>query len=139
MPMIVTDPRQTDNPIVFANHAFLTMTGYSPDEIVGTNCRFLQGADTDPTTVAEIRRAIEAREEIATEILNYRKDGYSFWNALFIAPVYDDDGQLVYFFASQLDVSRRRQAEDALRQAQKMEAMGKLTGGIAHDLTISSR
>ena len=133
MPMTVTDPRQPDNPIVFANHAFLTLTGYGADDIIGSNCRFLQGPDTDPATIAEIRHAIEQRQEIATEILNYRKDGYSFWNALFISPIYDDDDQLVYFFASQLDVSRRREAEDSLRQAQKMEAMGRLTGGIAHD------
>lgn len=71
--------------------------------------------------------------DLSVEILNYRKDGSSFWNALFISPVYNDSGELTYFFASQLDVSRRRDAEDALRQAQKMEALGQLTGGIAHD------
>ncbi len=70
---------------------------------------------------------------MATEILNYRKDGSTFWNALFISPVYDASGRLVYFFGSQLDVSRRRDAEEGLRQAQKMEALGQLTGGIAHD------
>ncbi|WP_062210273.1 hybrid sensor histidine kinase/response regulator [Aureimonas sp. AU12] len=133
MPMTVTDPRQSDNPIVFANKAFLQMTGYTREEIVGHNCRFLQGVDTDPATVDEVREAIKHRREMATEILNYRKDGTSFWNALFISPVYDPQGNLVYFFGSQLDVSRRRDAEDALRQAQKMEALGQLTGGIAHD------
>ncbi|WP_338664239.1 histidine kinase famiy protein [Pararoseomonas sp. SCSIO 73927] len=133
MPMIVTDPNQPDNPIVFANQAFLKMTGYEPKEIVGRNCRFLQGPETDRETVAEVRRAVEARREIATEILNYRKNGSTFWNALFISPVLNPEGELIYFFASQLDVSRRRDAEDALRQAQKMEALGQLTGGIAHD------
>ncbi|MCR0983398.1 histidine kinase famiy protein [Roseomonas pecuniae] len=133
MPMIVTDPNQPDNPIAFANQAFLKMTGYEPEEIVGRNCRFLQGPDTDRETVAEVRRAVEARREIATEILNYRKNGSTFWNALFISPVLNPQGELIYFFASQLDVSRRRDAEDALRQAQKMEALGQLTGGIAHD------
>ncbi|KTS36994.1 histidine kinase [Methylobacterium indicum] len=133
MPMIVTDPHQPDNPIVFANQAFLRMTGYTPDELVGTNCRFLQGPETDRETVAEVRRAIAERKELATEILNYRKDGSTFWNALFISPVYDKKGELVYFFGSQLDVSRRRDAELALHQAQKMEALGQLTGGIAHD------
>ena len=67
------------------------------------------------------------------EILNYKKSGATFWNALFVSPVYDQAGSLVYFFASQLDVSRRRDAEDSLRQAQKMEAVGQLTGGVAHD------
>jgi len=133
MPMIVTDPNQPDNPIAFANQAFLRMTGYAPDEVVGRNCRFLQGPDTDQDTVADIRRAIEARQDIATEILNYRKNGSTFWNALFISPVLDPQGKLIYFFASQLDVSRRRDAEESLRQAQKMEALGQLTGGIAHD------
>ena len=133
MPMLVTDPRQPDNPIVFANRAFLSMSGYSRDDILGTNCRFLQGPGTDKATVASVRQAIAQRSEITTEILNYRKDGTSFWNALYISPVYNHNQELVYFFASQLDVSRRRDAEQALAQAQKMEALGQLTGGISHD------
>ena len=133
MPMILTDPNQPDNPIVFANQAFLLMTGYSSDEIVGRNCRFLQGAETDRAVVETVRQGIAAREKVTVEILNYRKDGTSFWNALYISPVYTREGELAYFFASQLDVSRRRDAEEALRQAQKMEAVGQLTGGIAHD------
>ncbi len=133
MPMIVTDPRKPDNPIIFANPAFLRMTGYSTDELIGRNCRLLQGPGTDRVTIAAIRDAVAAKQEIATEILNYRRDGSTFWNALFVSPVYDAKGEVVYFFASQLDVSRRRDAEDALRQAQKMEALGQLTGGIAHD------
>ncbi|MFS0735866.1 histidine kinase famiy protein [Sphingomonas sp. 1P06PA] len=133
MPMIVTDPNRPDNPIVFCNRAFAQMTGYGLEDIVGQNCRFLQGEDTDPATVSEVRDAIANLREVSVEILNYRKDGSSFWNALFISPVYAKSGELVYFFASQLDISRRRDAEEALRQAQKMEAVGQLTGGIAHD------
>uniref|UniRef100_UPI003F594F4A histidine kinase famiy protein n=1 Tax=Stenotrophomonas cyclobalanopsidis TaxID=2771362 RepID=UPI003F594F4A len=133
MPMIITDPHQPDNPIIFANRAFVEMTGYERDELIGRNCRFLQGPETDPDAIAEIREAIAETREAATEVLNYRKDGSTFWNALFVSPVFDDDGTLVYFFGSQLDVSRRRDAEDSLRQAQKMEALGQLTGGIAHD------
>ncbi|GJE01840.1 histidine kinase famiy protein [Methylobacterium isbiliense] len=133
MPMVVTDPHQPDNPIIFANQAFRRMTGYEPGDLIGRNCRFLQGPETDLQTVDEVRRAIRERREIATEILNYRKNGSSFWNALFISPVYDPAGDLVYFFGSQIDVSRRRDAEDALRQSQRMEALGHLTGGIAHD------
>ncbi|MGF6494166.1 PAS domain S-box-containing protein [Luteibacter sp. 621] len=133
MPMIVTDPRKADNPIIFVNPAFLRMTGYTNEELIGNNCRLLQGPGTDRVTISTIRDAVAANQEIATEILNYRKDGSTFWNALFISPVYDGNGEVVYFFASQLDVSRRRDAEDALRQAQKMEALGQLTGGIAHD------
>ena len=101
--------------------------------MIGRNCRFLQGPETDPGTVERVRHAIADRRDIATEMLNYRKDGSTFWNALFISPVFDRTAQLVYFFASQLDVIRRRDAEEALAQAQKMEAVGQLTGGIAHD------
>ncbi len=133
MPMLVTNPRAIDNPIVFANRAFLAMTGYRMDEVVGHNCRFLQGPATDRMTVAAIRDAIRADKEIAVEILNYRRDGSTFWNALYISPVFNPAGELVYFFASQLDVSRRRDAEESLAQAQKMEALGQLTGGISHD------
>ena len=133
MPMIVTDPNQPDNPIVFANPAFINMTGYGWDELVGANCRILQGPDTDRDTVAEIRDAIERRQEVSVEVLNYKKNGAAFWNALFISPVFDADDRLIYFFASQLDITRRRDAEESLRQAQKMEAVGQLTGGVAHD------
>lgn len=133
MPMIVTDPRQDDNPIIFANDAFLKTTGYEEHEVLGRNCRFLQGPETDRETIRQIRESVESRHECNTELLNYRKDGSTFWNALYISPVYNQAGELVYFFASQLDVSRRHDAEEALRQSQKMEALGQLTGGIAHD------
>jgi len=133
MPMVVTDPHRPDNPIIFCNEAFSFMTGYSQDEILGYNCRFLQGPETDQTAIDEVRAAIAKREEVAVEVLNYRKNGSTFWNALFVSPVFGDDGELRYFFASQLDISRRREAEEALHEAQRMEAVGKLTGGIAHD------
>ncbi|WP_294443297.1 histidine kinase famiy protein [uncultured Sphingomonas sp.] len=133
MPMIVTDPNVPDNPIVFANPAFMNMTGYGPDELIGKNCRLLQGPDTDPDTITELRRSIEQRRETAVEILNYKKNGAAFWNALFMSPVFDHEGKLIYFFGSQLDVTRRRDAEEGLRSAQKMEAVGQLTGGVAHD------
>lgn len=133
MPMLVTDPHQPDNPIVFANRAFIQMSGYAEAELLGRNCRFLQGDGTDRESVQAIREAVAARRDVTVEILNYRKDGTSFWNALYISPVFNKTGDLVYFFASQLDVSRRRDAEQALHQTQKMEALGQLTGGIAHD------
>ena len=133
MPMILTDPNLPDHPIVFANKAFLDLTGYEEDEVVGRNCRFLQGAQTDRAVVGELRDAIAQHDSIAVELLNYRRDGSAFWNAVFIGPVYDTSGKLLYFFASQLDVTRRRDSEQSLRQAQKMESIGQLTAGLAHD------
>lgn len=133
MPMILTDPHKPDNPIVFANKAFLDLTLYEESEVLGRNCRFLQGAQTDRELVDQLRDAIRANESIALEILNYRRDGTPFWNAVFIGPIYDTSGNLLYFFASQLDVTRRRESEKASAQAQKMEAVGQLTAGLAHD------
>lgn len=133
MPMCVVDARAPDLPIIFTNEAFHETTGYSPDEVLGRNCRFLQGPETDRSVVADVRDALKAKREIAVELLNYRKDGSTFWNALYISPVRNTEGEVVYFFSSQLDISRRRDAEGALRQAQKMEALGQLTGGMAHD------
>lgn len=114
MPMVITDPRQIDNPIVFANEAFLRLTGYEREEVFGRNCRFLQGPDTDPEAIGQIRDAISSRSDIAVDILNYRRDGTPFWNALFVSPVTNEDGELQFFFASQLDVSDRKQSEHAL-------------------------
>jgi len=133
MPMLVTDPNRPDNPIVFVNPAFQQMTGYAAEELLGRNCRFMQGPATDRAAVTQLRDAITARTDIAIELVNYRKDGSAFWNALFLSPVFGSDGKLLYFFGSQLDVSRRREAEDALHQAQRLEALGQLTGGVAHD------
>lgn len=108
MPMIITDPREPDNPIVFVNDAFSKLTGYAREEILGRNCRFLQGPQTDPQDVARIRSAIERRVPIELELLNHRKDGSVFWNRLLVSPVFSDDGELTYFFASQFDVSLER-------------------------------
>jgi PAS domain S-box-containing protein len=133
MPMLVTDPYQPDNPIVFANHAFCNLTGYRHAEVLGRNCRFLQGPQTDRASIAKLRTAVAERRPVSAEVLNYRKDGSAFWNALFVSPLVDRSGKLRYFFSSQLDVSRRHDAEEALRQAQKMEALGQFTGSVAHD------
>jgi len=111
MPMIVTDPRRDDNPIVFVNDAFLRLTGYERGEIMGRNCRFLQGPDTDPNAIQQLREAVDARRDIAVDILNYRKDGSPFWNALYMSPVITKSGDLHYFFASQLDVTDRVDAQ----------------------------
>ncbi|HTV67455.1 MAG TPA: histidine kinase dimerization/phosphoacceptor domain -containing protein [Rhizobiaceae bacterium] len=111
MAMIITDPKKPDNPIIFANDAFLRLTGYERSEVVGSNCRFLQGKDTDPDAVAALRKAVEKRKNINIDILNYRKDGKPFWNALYLSPVSDEQGNLQYFFGSQLDVTNRKSSE----------------------------
>ncbi|AZF15656.1 histidine kinase famiy protein [Pseudomonas sp. R3-18-08] len=131
--MIVTDPGQPDNPIIFANPAFLSLTGFEHDEVIGRNCRLLQGPETDKSALRQVQRALEQHHEACVELLNYRKDGSTFWNEMFISPLFNERGQLVYFFASQLDVSRRHDAELRVRRVQDLEALGQLTGGIAHD------
>lgn len=133
MPMVLADPGQPDMPLVFVNRAFCHLTGYEPDEIVGRNCRFLQGAATDRTEIDRLRAAVVAREDFSTELYNYRRDGTGFWNALNLSPVFDPDGALLYYFGSQLDVTRRREAETVLRQSQRMETLGAMASGIAHE------
>ncbi len=108
MPMLITDPNLPDNPIVFANNAFLRLTGYAREEVVGRNCRFLQGPETDPADVKRLRDAIARRAQIEMEIINHRKDGSRFHNRVLISPVFDEDGHLTYFFASQFDVTLER-------------------------------
>ncbi|TVV74526.1 PAS domain-containing protein [Sphingomonas solaris] len=109
MPMIITNPRLHDNPVVFTNNAFCRLSGYEREEILGRNCRFLQGPKTDRETVARIREAVRRVESIEIDIQNHRKDGETFWNRLLMAPVYDTDGVLAYFFASQVDVTLERE------------------------------
>jgi PAS domain S-box-containing protein len=111
MAMIITDPKLPDNPIVFANEAFQRLTGYGLAEVIGKNCRFLQGPLTDQTSIARVRAAIRANDSIEIDLLNYRKDGSTFWNALYMSPVRGEDGNVSFFFASQLDVTERVEAQ----------------------------
>ncbi len=112
MAVILADAHLPDMPIVFANKAFSELTGYSPEEILGRNCRFLQGPQTDPAAVARMRTALQDEDVIVLEILNYRKSGESFWNALHLGPLYDEQGNLQYYFGSQWDVSNVHAARE---------------------------
>jgi PAS domain S-box-containing protein len=108
----ITDPRQPDDPLVWVNPSFTRITGYSAEEAVGRNCRFLQGRATDPATVATIRKALGEQQLVSTTLLNYRKDGTAFWNQLSITPVFDGEGTLVSFVGVQTDVTERVRGED---------------------------
>ncbi|WP_183830089.1 HWE histidine kinase domain-containing protein [Rhizobium sp. BK377] len=111
MPMVVADAREPDMRIVLANDAFVELTGYCAEEIIGRNCRFLQGPDTSPVAVAEIRAAIAQRRDATIEILNYKKDGTPFWNQLHLSALRDEAGAVAYFFASQVDVTELRRVQ----------------------------
>ncbi|MGG5817795.1 PAS domain-containing protein [Falsiroseomonas sp. HW251] len=133
MAMVVTDARRPDHPIVFANEAFLDLTGYDEAEVLGRNCRFLQCPSTDAGTIRQLRDALAAERPVAVEILNRRRDGSLFWNALFVAPVFGADGRAECFFASQVDVTPRHQADDEQHKAQRLDAVAQLAAGLAHD------
>lgn len=120
MAVCLCDPNLPDVPIVFANRAFRQLTGYEEDEVMGQNCRFLQGPGTNREVIARIREAIRNEEVIVTEVLNYRKDGTPFWNALHLGPIYRADGKLIYFFGSQWDISDVRTARADERHAREM-------------------
>jgi PAS domain S-box-containing protein len=109
--------RRPDRPLIYANQGFVRMTGYAVAEVLGRNCRFLQGPDTDLRAAQDIREAIESERECVVEILNYRKDRSTFWNRLSITPVRDESGRVSHFIGIQSDVTARRLAEDGLRKA----------------------
>lgn len=107
--LVVSDPSLPDHPMVYVNQRFVKLTGYSREDCVGQNCRFLQGPDTDPDTVQKIRDAIAAKESIRVELLNYRKDGTPFWNELNIYPVLGANGDALNYVAMQFPADAKRQ------------------------------
>jgi len=131
--IVITDSSLPDNPITYVNPGFEKLTGYSAHEVLGKNCRLLQGEETSSEAVDRLRDSIAQRLTCTVELLNYRKDGTPFWNEVSIAPVHDDQGMLTHFIGIQTDVTAKRKLEEQLRQSQKMEAIGQLAGGIAHD------
>jgi PAS domain S-box-containing protein len=120
MAVVLSDPNKPDMPIVFANRAFRSLTGYDESDVIGRNCRFLQGPGTDPRQVARIREGLANQDVVVVELLNYRKDGTPFWNALHMGPIYRTDGKLLYFFGSQWDVSEVITARADERHAREM-------------------
>ena len=132
--ILITDPRQLDNPIIYVNPAFERLTGYGAADALGRNCRFMQGADTDPSAVAEIRQALKEERGLRVELLNYRKDGRSFLNDLTISPLRDAKGRVTHYVGIISDRTERKRVEQHLQQVEKLAALGTLLGGVAHEL-----
>ncbi|MEG4312748.1 MULTISPECIES: PAS domain S-box protein [unclassified Microcoleus] len=158
----ISDATDPENPIIYCNPAFESMTGYRRQEIIGKNGRFLHGSDTDPAAVEIIRQALQAESECKVILKNYRKDGTAFWNCFSISPVRDRMGQLTHFIGVQRDITERKQAEEALHnseaqsreqaaqlaatleqlkatnsqlvQSEKMSSLGLLLAGVAHEI-----
>lgn len=115
--IVITDASQPNLPVIYCNPAFEKTTGYTADEVIGKNCRFLQGKDTDPAAIAQIRQAIREGQECCVILKNYRKDGVPFWNELTISPVHDADGKITHFIGIQNDITKRKEAENSLQKA----------------------
>lgn len=111
----LTDPDLDDSPIVYANKAFEDMCGYPQDQIVGRNCRFLQGADRDQPELDRLRDAIKKSEPIEVTLRNYRKNGELFYNRLVVKPLFDDRGRVVYFLGVQYDITEQVQAQEEIK------------------------
>ncbi len=113
--VVISDPSRPDGPIIFVSDEFEKQTGYPPEEVLGRNCRFLQGPETDSKAVQAIRDALAAETEITIDILNYRKDGSKFWNRLRIRPLFDDKGKLQYFAGAQNPISEEEVRPDPIK------------------------
>ncbi|WP_043977745.1 LuxR C-terminal-related transcriptional regulator [Novosphingobium sp. P6W] len=152
---VISNPRLPDNPIVECNDAFIALTGYDRAEILGRNCRFMSGSGTEAALTETIRTGIRQKRPVIVEILNYKKDGTAFRNAVLVAPIFGADGELEYFLGSQMEVEaakadkNERRSEAARskvsalspRQGQVLVAMaaGKLNKQIAYDLGLTER
>jgi PAS domain S-box-containing protein len=152
---VVSNPRLPDNPIVACNRAFVDLTGYSEREIIGRNCRFLRGPDTEAELTEQLSAGIAARVPVMVEILNYKKDGTPFRNAVMIAPIFDAEGEIEYFLGSQVElapsahegqqgrasIAREKVAGLPKRQREILQciAAGKLNKQIAWELQLSER
>jgi PAS domain S-box-containing protein len=135
----ITDPRQEDDPLVWVNPSFTRISGYSYEESVGRNCRFLQGPATEAKTVDDLRQALQDQQPITTTLLNYRKDGTAFWNQLSITPVFDGAGELVSFVGVQTDVTERVRVEDDRKVAFAAEQAARRDAEEAHAAADAAR
>lgn len=132
----IADARQPDNPLIFINDAFETITGYSKEEMVGRNCRILQGEATDPSTVASLREGIEKAVPTTVILRNYRSNGEPFWNEVTVAPLRDEAGEVTHFVGFQVDVTARISAEkEVTRRADQLERLLERIHGLLQDIT----
>jgi PAS domain S-box-containing protein len=152
---VVSDPRLPDNPIIAVNQAFCDLTGYADDEILGRNCRFLAGPATEPWLTERIRQGTRERRATLVEILNYKRDGQPFRNAVLVAPVFTPDGELEYFLGSQVELepdavgpssSRHHHAVEVVRtlSPRQREILQQIAAGhrskqIAYNLSLSEK
>lgn len=153
--MVVTNPRRPDNPIEVANSAFCSLTGYPESEVLGRNCRFLAGENTEAWISHQIRDAIARRRPVLVDILNYRRDGTSFRNGVMITPLFGDDNELAYFLGSQVNLGMDEEAALSVRRARaatlvnalprrQLQVLRAMSGGllnkqIAHQLGIAEK
>ncbi len=134
--ILITEAEPIDEPgprILYANPAFCEMTGYSVAEIVGNTPRMVQGPKSDRKALDRLKRALASWQPARVELVNYAKDGREFIVEIDVAPVFNGDGDCTHWVAIQRNITNRRREEVALRQSQKMEVIGQLTGGVAHD------
>ena len=155
IPSVISDPRLTDNPIVACNDAFCELTGYPVEYVVGRNCRFLSGPATEPWLTEEIRRGVREHRPVLVEILNYKRSGQPFRNAVLVAPIYDENDALLYFLGSQIEIDataatpssmRRIRAAEMVKalsprqgQVLKLVANGLLNKQIAAELNLAEK
>src|SRR5690606_28807436 len=112
----LADPDLEDLPLVYANKAFEDITGYTQEETIGKNCRFLQGSDRDQVEVAKLREAIKNKQPIEVTLRNYRKNGELFYNHLQMMPLFDSKGNLLYFLGVQYDATQQVKADEEIKQ-----------------------
>lgn len=132
--IVIASMQHRDRPLIYCNQAFEHMTGYGRQEVLGRNCRFLQGPETDPQTVERIRQAVKAEQPCEVVLLNYRKDGTPFWNNLAISPVHDAQGTLTHYIGVQTDITQQRRADEQNEQQLRGE---KLLSGVVERIRQS--
>lgn len=127
IPSVISDPRLPDNPIVACNDAFCDLTGYPAEDVVGRNCRFLSGPATEPWLTEEIRRGVREHRPVLVEILNYKRSGQPFRNAVLVAPIYDEQDALLYFLGSQVEIDADAAAPSSMRRIRAAEMVKALS------------